>query len=298
MPKTNYSPELISQIENFTGSITAEHLCYVHSFVSSDVALFMPVAGPCQLAVTPMHTHPSYMFVISFSANSSIVTEQFTYKSEPNIVSFLPADIPHHEVNETGIPRYVAVFVKPEFLEKQARAYASEGLQLNRWTTFDCSEELLYAVKRFIGENQHRKPASDILLEAISIEMVHILLRSMLNIKATESANVSRIEINRSIEYMRQNLAEKLTLPVLAAYANMSVSHFTRVFRVETGRSPIDYLIEMRLEVACRKLLGNEVSHKQIAMECGFSSPAHFSSSFLKKFKISPSEYLHSSLRK
>lgn len=298
MPKTNYTPELLSQVEGFTGSVTAEHLRYVHSFVSKQVALFMPVAGPCQLAITPMHTHPSYMFVISFADTTSIVTEQFNYKSEPNKVSFLPPNIPHHEVNEAGIPRYVAVFVKPSFLEEQAQAYFHCELSINHWTTFDCSEELLYAVKRFVGENQHHKPGSEIFLEAISVEMVHLLLRSMLNIKETESTHVSRIEINRSIEYMRQNLSEKLSLPVLAAYVNMSVSHFTRVFRLETGRSPIDYLIEMRLEVACRKLLGNEVSHKQIALECGFSSPAHFSSTFLKKFKISPSEYLNSSLRK
>jgi transcriptional regulator GlxA family with amidase domain len=206
--------------------------------------------------------------------------------------------MPHHEVNEVGIPRYVAIFIKPSFLEEQSRAYISCALDLEHWSTFDCNEELLYAVKRFIGENQHPKPASDILLEAISTEIVHILLRSMLSIQVTESAYVSRIEINRSIEYMRQNLSEKLTLPVLAAYANMSVSHFTRIFRMEIGRSPIDYLIEMRLEVACRKLLGNDVSLKQIAMECGFSSPAHFSSSFLKKYAMAPSEYLHASRSK
>ncbi len=292
MPHTAYTPELVAKITEFTGKITAEHLRYVHSFVSKDMALFMPIAGPCQMAITPEHTHPSYMFIIGFSNNSSIITETFEYCSEPNKVYLLPPDIPHHEVNESGIPRYVAIFVKPEFIEQQAEAYHSEKPQLNDWFTFDCTEEILYSVKRFIGEYQNNKPGAKILLESISTEIMHLLFRSMLDIKPTESVNVSRIEINRCIEYMRQNLSEKLTLQVLSAYSNMSCSHFTRVFKTETGRSPIDYLIEMRLEIACRKLLDQERSLKEIAMECGFSSPAHFSSSFHKKYKISPSEYL------
>lgn len=295
MPQKDYTPELLSQIDSFTGPITARHLRYVHSFVGADVALFMPVAGPCQLAVTPRHKHPSYMFVINFANTTTIVTQQGSYQAEPNKISFVPPGMPHHEVNQSGIPRYVAVMVKPAFLHRHAQAYGMEDLSLSRAMSFGCSEELLYVVKRFVGENQQSRPGSEALIEAISVELVHTLLRLMLNIRPMENVNVSRIEINRSIEYMRQNLGEKLTLASLAAYANMSASHFARVFKVETGRSPIDYLIEMRLEVACRKLLANEVSLKQIAMECGFSSPAHFSSTFYKKFKISPSEYLHAS---
>ncbi len=298
MPHNSYTSEPISKIKEFTGEITAEHLRYVHSFVSKNMALFMPVAGPCQMAISPMHTHPSYMFVIGFSNNSSIITESFEYRSQPNVVYLLAPGIPHHEVNESGIPRYVAVFVKPSFLDQQAKAYQLQQSQLKEWLTFDCTEEILYAVKRFISEYQNNKPGAAILLESLSIEIMHLLLRSMLDIKPTECVNVSRIEINRCIEYMRQNLSEKLTLPVLSAYSNMSTSHFTRVFKTETGRSPIDYLIEMRLEIACRKLLDKERSLKEIAMECGFSSPAHFSSSFNKKYKISPSEYLKASINK
>lgn len=291
--------ETIAEIQEFTGAIHPEQLRYVEYFTATQqVAMFMPVAGPCMLAVSPMHSHPAHMFVLNFADSTSIVLEHNKYRAQPDTVSFLPCRIPHHEVNETGIPRYVAIFVRPGFMARQAEAYSAYNVQLDQWTVFPSSDELLSVIKRFISECKTRKAGSDLLLEALSVETVHVLLRSMIGLKANDCTPVSRIEINRSIEYMRQNLSEKLSLQVLASFARMSVSHFTRVFRQETGLSPIDYLIDMRLEVACRLLLGGDLSLKQIAMDCGFSSPSHFSSSFQKKHKISPSGYLNASQQK
>lgn len=298
MQHQRLTSEQIEKITEFTGAIDADQVRYVDSFVGQQMALFMPIAGPCQLAVSHLHTHPSHMFVINFSDSSSIVFKNSIYRPQIDKVYFLHANIPHHEVNDSEIPRYVAIFVKPDFLEAQAQAYKNHKLGQTQWATFDKTEELLYSVKQFINESKLQRPAYKILLEALSIQIIHILLRSMLHIQTGESSIVSRNEIERSIEYMRQHLSEKLTIQMLASQANMSASHFTRVFRFETDRSPIDYLIEIRLEHACRKLMSKEQTMKQIALECGFSSPAHFSSSFQKKYKISPSEYLQASIQK
>lgn len=281
----------IKEIKKFTGDITADHMQFVDCFVSENVAMFMPIAGPCLLAITPMHTHPAYMFVVNFTENISIVLEEGQFKSQPNTVFSLSPMIPHHEVSEVAIPRYVAIMVMSEFLHQHAEIY-KKAPELNKHWGFPASDELLLLIKRFISESKSKKAGSDILLNAISIEVVHLLLRSTFGIQPENNEFASRVEINRCIEYMRQNLSEKHTLLTLACYSGMSVSHFTRVFRNETGSSPIDYLIDMRLEVARRKLIGHSVPLKQIAVDCGFSSPAHFSSSFQKKFKISPSEYL------
>jgi AraC family transcriptional regulator len=298
MPLSKTQPKAFEQIRKFTGQIEPEQLKYVDSFPGENVAMFMPVAGPCMLAISPFHTHPTSMFVVNFSDTTSIVLQNGKYRAQPNTVSYLPANIPHHEVNETGIPRYVAIMVDPLFLQEQAEAYLQHNLNLDQWKVFPASEELVSVIKRFISESKSYKAGSERLLEALSVELVHIMLRSMIGLKLSSCTHVSRIEINRCIEYMRQNLSEKLSLESLACFSGMSVSHFTRVFRQETGLSPIDYLIEMRLDVACRLLLSGNIPLKQIALDCGFSSQAHFSASFQKKYKMAPSEYLHSPLLK
>lgn len=283
-------------VRAFAGDIESDQLRYVDVFVASSVALFMPMAGPCLMAVSPFHTHPCPLFVMNFTDLTSIVLPNKELRAQANSVMYLPAGMPHHEVNDAEIPRYVAILVKPDFLGEQAKAYASDHPDWSQPRTFHLSDELLSSVKRFMGESKSSKEGSEKVLEAYCVEVVHQLLRSMLGIKAKRCLQVSRIEINRSIEYMRQNLSEKLTLDRMACLAGMSVSQYTRVFRQETGLSPIDFLIQMRLEVASRLILVGSTPFKQIAADCGFSSPAHFSSSFQKKFRMSPSEYLNLSV--
>lgn len=285
--------DTLRRLRTFAGDIEAEQLRYVDTFMALDVALFMPVAGPCLMAVSAFHTHPCPLFVINFTDSTSIVLPNKKLRAQANSVTYVPAWLPHHEVNDAEIPRYVAILVRPGFLDEQAKVYASGQPDWSQPITFRLSDELLSVVKRFMAESKSLREGSEKVLEAYSVEVVHQLLRSMLGIKAKRCLQVSRIEINRSIEYMRQNLSEKLTLDSLACLAGMSVSQYTRVFRQETGLSPIDFLIEMRLEVASRLIQAGSLPFKRIAMECGFSSPAHFSSSFQKKFRMSPSEYLN-----
>lgn len=281
----------IADIDKFTGKITSEQLMFVDSFVSEKVALFLPVAGPCQLAISHYHIHPSYMFVVNLSNSVSIVLKEGIFGTKSNQVFFLPYGVPHHETCDEPIPRYVAIMVQPEFMEQQAEFYRLYKPDLTSHRFFPASEGLLQLTKKFIGEYKLHQSGWDVILEAIGVEVVHTLLRLMVGIGDENKEQTSRGEIDRCIEYMRQNLQEKHTLQSLASYSTMSVSHFTRLFRKETGASPIEYLISMRLDVASRRLMEGTEPIKQIAMDCGFSSPAHFTAAFQQKFKIAPSEY-------
>ena len=61
----------IQTIRKLVGTVTKEQLRYVDCFVADDMALFMPVGGACLYAITPEHTHPSYMFVLHFDDRTS-----------------------------------------------------------------------------------------------------------------------------------------------------------------------------------------------------------------------------------
>lgn len=240
MPLSNLCPEDFSRINEFMGSITKDQLRYVDCFVAQHICLLLPIAGACELAAFPMHKHPAYSFILSFSDTTTVVISDTKHRTQPNTIYFLSPNIPHHEICEVGIPRYIGVFISPAFLQKQSLSYKQYNLSLEKTTIFKSTDELLLVIKRFIIECKQHKPGSEILLEALSIEIAHALIRSMLNLHDKDCADVSRIEINRSIEYMRQNISEKLTLPLLSGFAGMSVSNFTRTFWQETGLSPID----------------------------------------------------------
>jgi AraC-like DNA-binding protein len=244
------------------------------------------------LAESPMHSHPAHMFVIYFTDTTTLVMPKNRYRSEPGHVVYLPPDAPHHMVNEARTPYDVAIFIHPAFMRAQAEVYQEYPLRLDQWSVFPSPKELLPAMKRFIGESKKRQTGFLPMQQALGMEVVHLLLRSMLGVEESHCGHFGRTEINRSIEYMWHNLSEKLTVDMLADSAGMSVPHFNRVFRQETGASPINYLIEIRLEMSCRLILSGGLSLKEIAMDCGFASLSHFSSSFQRKFHIPPSFYL------
>jgi transcriptional regulator GlxA family with amidase domain len=90
---------------------------------------------------------------------------------------------------------------------------------------------------------------------------------------------------------MQQNFGKKITIDQLAQIANMSVSHFDRKFKREYGCTPLQYLLNIRIEKAKKYLKNNDERIVSIALLCGFSNASSFSSYFHKTVGIKPMEY-------
>lgn len=65
-------------------------------------------------------------------------------------------------------------------------------------------------------------------------------------------------KVTQSIDYMKQHLGQPLRLAALAAMANLSPSHFSAVFKEQTGYAPIDYFIRLRMHHACQLLFSGD----------------------------------------
>ncbi|MFA5325910.1 MAG: AraC family transcriptional regulator [Bacteroidales bacterium] len=198
------------------------------------------------MAALPMHKHPSYSFIISFSDTSIIQLPHGKINTKPNTIYFLSPFVPHHEICEVGLPRYLGVFISPDFLQEQAVSYKQYNLSFDETAAFPATDELLLVIKRFIRECKQKQAGYACMLESLSVKIAHALLRSMLNLQDNNYSHVSRIEINRSIEYMRQNISEKLSLSILASFAGMSVSHFSTSFHKKYNISPSEYLSSIK----------------------------------------------------
>jgi AraC-like DNA-binding protein len=103
------------------------------------------------------------------------------------------------------------------------------------------------------------------------------------------SANLN--SINASINYMKKNFKKKLSLNDIAANISMSPFHFSRIFKKETGYSPYEYTIIIRLNHAKTLLKTTNMLIKEIAFECGFNSESNFVVTFKKHTNISPKQF-------
>jgi AraC-like DNA-binding protein len=125
----------------------------------------------------------------------------------------------------------------------------------------------------------------------LGLEIAHSIIRCVFDLKPVHDRTSDRMEIHRVVEYLHANIAHKITVRVMAGVACMSPSHFSHVFKTEVGKTPMDYLNHIRMERVKKLLLAGDKSITEIALECGFSSPAYLSASFYKKFKITPSAF-------
>lgn len=82
--------------------------------------------------------------------------------------------------------------------------------------------------------------------------------------------------------------------PTLAAFAKelgISRFHFCRAFRQSTGKTPHAFIAQRRLERSAEMLRSTSLSATEIAMECGFGTPSHFTIAFRRAFGASPTEF-------
>jgi AraC family transcriptional regulator of arabinose operon len=97
--------------------------------------------------------------------------------------------------------------------------------------------------------------------------------------------------VSQSINFMLENLDRKLKLEEMADEVKLSVSHFSRIFTVRTGHSPIDYFIQLKIQRACRLLDNSGWSIAEVAREMGFEDQFYFSRLFRKVMNMSPRVY-------
>lgn len=96
---------------------------------------------------------------------------------------------------------------------------------------------------------------------------------------------------SKVIHYMQENLEKNLSLDQLATYFKYSPSHFSMLFQKETGVSPINYFIRLKIQKACQYIALTNLKLNEIATKLGFEEPAYFTRIFTKIMGVSPSAY-------
>ncbi len=97
--------------------------------------------------------------------------------------------------------------------------------------------------------------------------------------------------VELSIGFMKNNLHNKLNLENLADEAGLSTSHYSLAFKQKTGRAPVDYLIQLKVQKACQLLDHSNLRIKEIAVQVGYDDAYYFSRIFKKLMNVSPKEY-------
>lgn len=91
--------------------------------------------------------------------------------------------------------------------------------------------------------------------------------------------------------YIDDNFTEEIKLKDLADIACMSEAAFSRFFKLHTGRTISDYIIDIRLGNAARMLVDTNKNVSDISFLCGYNNLSNFNRVFKRKKGCSPTEF-------
>ena len=125
---------------------------------------------------------------------------------------------------------------------------------------------------------------------AIPLRQVEGEYEGVLEPEAPENT-IGNLRIQTVIDFMNTNLERRVSLSELANVVNLSVSHFSRLFKTQTKLSPGEYLIRLRMEEARHLLATSFLSIKQIMALVGYGNRKNFVGHFKRYFDLVPSQY-------
>ncbi|WP_171056122.1 AraC family transcriptional regulator [Paenibacillus sinopodophylli] len=97
--------------------------------------------------------------------------------------------------------------------------------------------------------------------------------------------------VDQMIRYIEEHMLEAITLESIAQEFNYNVQYISKKFKTKTGRSPIDYLIHVRMEKAARLLLETDGTIQHIAQSVGYSDLFYFIKRFKKHTGLVPGQF-------
>lgn len=117
------------------------------------------------------------------------------------------------------------------------------------------------------------------------------LILDRLGRRARAGQDEPAVDVSALQRYVHEHLAERLTVERLAAEANLSPAHYTRLVKAMLGVPPMQYVIRKRMDRAATLLEQTPMKLAAIAAAVGYQDPYYFSRLFKRVTGVAPSAY-------
>ena len=97
--------------------------------------------------------------------------------------------------------------------------------------------------------------------------------------------------VRKAISYISQKINTYITVEEIADLIGLSPKHLQAIFKQSTGKTPLEYITEVRLIYTKNCLLSTDLSIAEIAYIHGFSSCSYFNYVFKKHFNQTPGQF-------
>ena len=220
----------------------------------------------------PLHKHNCYELVYYIKGAGSTKIDSLTHSFVPGSFSVILPSATH---DQTTIEDTKILYI--------GFTYNSSSIELKNGVFFDNATKniLKYLEKikvELINKDYFYKKKIELVLNELLIE-----------IKRVENSNNHKLDkMNSIINFIDENYNQKINMEVLSQISGYSYHRFRHIFKDKTGLSPINYIIEKKIEHSKNLILNTDLSMASIAQECGFSNSSQFTTLFKKNTGSNP----------
>lgn len=235
------------------------------------------------------HTHHfTELFYVMRGAGSFLVEdEKFDVKQDDLIV--VNPNVSHTEVSVPDTPlEYIVLGISGlQFLSEEN----NELYDYSVHNYYDYKHEILFYLRTLVEEVKNEDENYETITQnLLEILILNILRRTKKKIQIKPTKKVTK-ECRFIEQYINEHFAEDITLQKLSELTYLNKYYIVHVFKKYKGLSPINYLIERRMEEAKNLLETTNYSVSKISDIIGFSSQSYFSQTFKKEMNITPNQY-------
>ncbi len=222
----------------------------------------------------PLSAHAHWEFIGIADGSGELESDRM-YELAVNCIILVPPGIEHRE-NAGGRMEIFWLGFEAEF---------APGVQMDAPLTVN-SRELVAALADFWRFTVTRQARTGLELEGRLMTLIGGFWREF---RARRSDGISRLQ--QAVTFLQDNFHLPVNMVELASQCDLSESHFYREFKRMTGKTPVNYLTDIRLGQAILYLRETELPVSRIAGLCGFSDPYYFCRVFSRRYGLPPGRF-------
>jgi len=280
---------MIDSFQHFMDRIPSNIRSEVKITKNSNVMVCRP---KCYIVDTVMESEDyNFMFPTSTPPPSIIDKREYQFH-KGSLVSFSPGV---SVFNRLSLPtnEYISMSIKKKFFQDIAEEVTGhKEINFIKWESPN-SHQLIRLIQQYESEMLFYDGSCPLMLQSIEVQMVIQLLRDTANNSGLSIAKPGKADnhINKALDYMHTYYNAGISIDDICREINLSPYYFIRLFKTQTGRTPHEHLLAMRIDKASSLLQENSYSVEEVARICGFVNTGHFSALFKKKMGMTPREY-------
>lgn len=201
--------------------------------------------------------------------------------SKGNIFIIRPNEITYYEADKEEPWKYIWIGFE---IDKEGVLFEKSSF-LNKDTLYSQASE--YIFKNML-ESEKFEISKELFLTSKLYELFSIIMEEEKNKSIN---NFPKIYVIKAESYILANYMHDITVESISKFLGINRGYFSTIFKKATGKSPKQYIVDVRLEKAARFLLENNFTASEAARSTGYSDIFNFSKMFKRKFGVSPLHY-------